>query len=285
MRIALVTDSHLSSRAPEFNANWEAARIAVDRHGADLTVHLGDISLDGQNDPEDLTFAAERMAEWPTAIRCVPGNHDMGDGSGEAPLDGRLLANYRRLFGPDRWCLSEGGWRLIGINAQLLGTGSREEAEQWRWLEALASEPRAPTSALLFLHRPLVRVRAWDPKVLGRYVVERARERILSGPLRRTLRGVFSGHTHQALDATEGGVRHLWIPSSAFVMPDWMQAPVGEKVVGLGLLELGGTTLQVDLSCPDGMLRHDLSRLSIAAPVSATDARREGAGARPAPAH
>ena len=123
-----------------------------------------------------------------------------------------------------------------------------------------------PMSTLLFLHRPLVRVRAGDPKVLGRYVVDAARDRILRGPLRSTLRGVVSGHTHQALDATEDGVRHLWIPSSAFVMPDWMQARVGDKVVGLGLLELEARTMRFDLSCPDGMLRHDLSRLPVFAP-------------------
>ena len=85
------------------------------------------------------------------------------------------------------------------------------------------------------------------------------RERLLRGPLRSTLRAVVSGHTHQALDVTEDGVRHLWIPSSGFVIPDEMQARVGEKVVGIGLLELEGRTLRFDLWCPDGMLRHDLS--------------------------
>jgi hypothetical protein len=35
-------------------------------------------------------------------MRCLPGNHDMGDASGEVALDETLLANYQRLFGPDR---------------------------------------------------------------------------------------------------------------------------------------------------------------------------------------
>ena len=259
MRIALVADSHLSLRAPECVANWNAARVAVERLAPDLTVHLGDISLDGQNDPGDLAFAADRIREWPTAMRCVPGNHDLGDGSGEAPLDQVLLATYRELFGPDRWCLNAGGWRLLGINAQLLGTGSPEESEQWQWLEARTSGRPTPLSTVLFLHRPLARVRARDPQDRGRYVVKAARERLLRGPLRATLRAVVSGHTHQSLDVTEDGVRHLWIPSSGFVLPDEMQARVGEKVVGIGVLELEGRTLRFDLWCPDGMLRHDLT--------------------------
>jgi hypothetical protein len=51
MRIALIADTHLSARAPECVANWHAARRAVERLGADLTVNLGDITLDGQGDP------------------------------------------------------------------------------------------------------------------------------------------------------------------------------------------------------------------------------------------
>lgn len=40
-----------------------------------------------------------------------------------------------------------------------------------------------------------------------------------------------------------------------------MQARVGEKLVGIGLLELDGETMRVDLYCPDGMARHDLSAM------------------------
>jgi len=41
MRIALIADTHLSARSPECVANWHAARRAVGRLGADLTVNLG----------------------------------------------------------------------------------------------------------------------------------------------------------------------------------------------------------------------------------------------------
>src|ERR1700760_4599819 len=103
MRIALISDSHLSQRSPECVANWHAARRAVERLEPDLTVHLGDITLDGQSHPEELEFAASLMQCWPTEMRCLPGNHDMGDASGEAALDDALLASYKRFFGPDHW--------------------------------------------------------------------------------------------------------------------------------------------------------------------------------------
>lgn len=93
-------------------------------------------------------------------------------------------------------------------------------------------------------------------------MTDAARERLLDGPLNQTLRLVVSGHTHQYLDTTASNIRHVWIPSSGFILPDDVQARVGEKVVGLGLLELGHETLTFDLWCPDGMRRHDLSAMA-----------------------
>jgi 3',5'-cyclic AMP phosphodiesterase CpdA len=259
MRIALIADSHLSPCSPECVANWHAARRAIERLSPDVTVHLGDITLDAQTHPEELDFAAELTQHWPTEMRCLPGNHDMGDGSGEAPPNDALLASYKRLFGPDHWSVTADDWQLLGINAQLLGSGTRQELEQWLWIEELAAASPPRTRTALFLHRPLARVRPGDPKDRGRYVVEAARERLLSGPLKPTLRLVISGHTHQYLDVVASGVRHVWMPSSGFVLPDEMQARVGEKLVGIGLLELDDEAMRFDLWCPDGMARHELS--------------------------
>jgi len=263
MRIALIADSHLSSRSPECVANWHAARRAVQRLAPDVTVHLGDITLDGQAHPDDLNFAADLVRRWPTPMRCVPGNHDMGDGSGEAPLNEELLSACQEAFGVDRWCMTLPGWQVLGINAQLLGTRTPQEDAQWQWTEALAGTAGSDTRTALLLHRPLARVRPDDPKDRGRYVPAPARARLLEGPLKRTLRLVVSGHTHQYLDVVDAGVRHVWMPSSGFVLPDAMQPRVGEKLVGIGLLELDRDTMGFDLWCPDGMVRHDLSALPV----------------------
>ena len=109
------------------------------------------------------------------------------------------------------------------------------------------------------MHRPVARPNAAELARRGRYVPAACRERWLDGPLRRTLRLVVSGHTHQYLDRSSAGVRHVWLPSTAFVLPDSMQARVGEKLVGIGVLELTGARARFDLICPDGMLRHELS--------------------------
>lgn len=101
MRVTLIADTHLSARSPECAANWHAARRAVERLRADLTVNLGDITLDGQTHTEEPRFASPLIQLWPTEMRCLPGSHDLSDGSGELPLDARMLGAYRDAFGPD----------------------------------------------------------------------------------------------------------------------------------------------------------------------------------------
>lgn len=262
MRIALIADTHLSARSPECVANWHAARRAVMRLSADLTIHLGDITLDGQTHTEELAFASRLIEQWPTEMRCVPGNHDLGDGSGERPLSVGLLDAYAKVFGADRWAVRAGNWQMLGINAQLLGSGAEQELALWRWIDDQASSRgSASVHTALFLHRPAWRPSSGELPRKGRYVPREAAERLLMGALQPTLRLVVSGHTHQYLDLTVDGVRHVWLPSTAFVLPDDIQARVGEKLVGIGLLDLDDSGARLDLWCPDGMSRHEVTAL------------------------
>jgi 3',5'-cyclic AMP phosphodiesterase CpdA len=274
MRIALIADTHLSERSPECVANWHAASRAVGRLSPVLTVNLGDITLDGQAHPEELEFAALLVRQWSTPMLCVPGNHDVGDASGEAPLDSSLLAAYVDLFGPDHWARRAGTWLLLGVNAQLMGSGTVQEQAQWRWIEEQAELAGSQVRTALFLHRPVLRPVASEVTRKGRYVTRAAWERLLQGPLSRSLRVVVSGHTHQYLDVIEAGVRHVWMPSSAFILPDHMQSRIGEKLVGIGMLDFKDDGAAFDLWCPDGMVRHEVPSLQAF--------QRAAAGRRPA---
>jgi 3',5'-cyclic AMP phosphodiesterase CpdA len=269
MRIVLVTDSHLATSAPAFNDNWLAAKAFAARARADLTLHLGDITLDGARDSTQHTFALAACGEWPTPLRFLPGNHDIGDNPpspgtiAEEPLDLPLLAQYRKQFGPDHWRLPAQDWLMLGLNAQLLGSGTAAEAEQWAWLDnELAAAARKPVA--LFIHKPLF---LDDPGAasapLIRYVPVEPRQRLLKLLARVELRLVVSGHTHQYLDRVIDGVRHIWVPSTAFIIPDDKQDRVGEKLTGLGLLDLTPTGFRFDLVCPEGMARHDITKLGI----------------------
>ena len=103
--------------------------------------------MDGQTHDEELAFASLLMQQWPTEMRCLSGNHDLGDGSGELPLDHRLLRNYSNVFGPDHWVVKTGGWKLLGINAQLLGTDSMQEEAMWQRITRVSGRSTAPCAS------------------------------------------------------------------------------------------------------------------------------------------
>ncbi len=252
MRIALISDSHLAARADGSEHNWQAAAAAVRALAPDVTVHLGDVTLDGVRRREDLAHAAERLQAWPTSMEVLPGNHDMGDASGERPLDHAALGRCIDALGSDHWHVRAGGpWHLFGINAQLLGSATTAEAEQWAWLEEAATQLPPGARSVLFSHRPLARAWGDNAARLGRYVPLPAAKRLLDGPLGRSLEMVVSGHLHQALSWSAGRVRHVWVPSCSFVFSDALQARVGAKLVGIGLLTLGGSASYQLLCLPE----------------------------------
>jgi 3',5'-cyclic AMP phosphodiesterase CpdA len=261
MRIVVVTDSHLAPDAGAFNDNWSAVRQFAGAESADLTIHLGDVTVDGVEDPAHFRHVQAISADWPTGIRYLPGNHDVGDnppGPGvpaSQPLRTARLDDFRAAFGPDYWSFDAEGWRLLGLNAQLLGSDTAEEAAQWSWLEAqLAGPPRLP--ALLFLHKPLFQDSPADEKPHQRYVPAGPRRRLRELLSEVDLRAVISGHTHQYRDRVVEGVRHVWVPSTAFFLPDELQDRVGEKVTGLGVIDLTRERARFHLVCPEGVTRH-----------------------------
>jgi 3',5'-cyclic AMP phosphodiesterase CpdA len=258
MRILLITDTHLAPEATPCTKNWLAAKAFARRSASDLTIHLGDITFDGIDNEEQHDFALAACADWPTPLRFIPGNHDVGDnppGPGVAasqPLDQNELARYCGMFGRDYWSFEAGPWLIIALDAQLLGSDTPAEIAQWQWLESRLDAARGGPIALL-LHKPLF---ADDPQEAAphiRYVPKAPRLQLLQRFAKVDLRLVLSGHTHQYLDRVIDGVRHIWVPSAAFFIPDGAQERIGEKVVALGVLELDPAGYSFDLVCPEGM--------------------------------
>ncbi|MBZ5590085.1 MAG: hypothetical protein LAO05_16140 [Acidobacteriia bacterium] len=87
---------------------------------------------------------------------------------------------------------------------------------------------------MLLLHKPLFQDSPLDEKPHHRYLPPASRRRLLglmSG-------AVLGGHTHQYRDQTVDAVRHIWLPSTAFYLPDGLQDRLSEKVTGLSVLDL-----------------------------------------------
>lgn len=245
VRINVVSDTHLSGRTPEASENWESVAAWLGRDRADLIVHTGDISADGQHHPEDLTYAQELLAPLEHRMVLIPGNHDTGDapsatGDGGATIDPSRLERYRSVFGPDRWCLTVGRWHLIGINSQLLGSGLDAERDQDQWLTATVARLPIGAPVALFLHKPIDARgrRDDDARQPGRYVPIESRTKILDLVARRSFRVVVSGHVHQWGPRPDPDLTTVWAPSTWAVFADRDQPTIEHKRAGFATLTL-----------------------------------------------
>ncbi len=262
MQIALVSDTHFDTNDRLLVDNWLAVERWLKAAAPDLVIHLGDITAKGSREGVQLSFARDLLARSGFAIRCIPGNHDIGDCptaiglTPEEPLAPERLADYRRLFGPDRWCVEAGGWRLIGLNALLTATGLAEEAAQLDWLAQSLGEGNGPVG--VFLHKPLFREDPDEDIVHVRYVARTARQRLLSILSGHDVRFVAAGHTHQIRSHRHAGIEHVWAPSTAFTVPDFRQERIGEKSVGVMMLNLNADSHDFNHIIPAGMTGYSL---------------------------
>lgn len=155
--VILVSDTHLSASAPQAQANWDAVVRYVGARAPDLVIHLGDLSLDGARDAMDLRHGRSQLDRLPTPWRAVPGNHDIGDNPWPGAPAGIAVdaARHQRwldIVGADHWSMTVGGWTVLAINAQLLGSGL--EAEAARPTGSGCRRPAAGSPACSAARRP-----------------------------------------------------------------------------------------------------------------------------------
>lgn len=245
--IAHISDTHLSGAKPFFLPNFERVARHVRAGRPDLVVHTGDVTLDGASQEDDLAAALEMHGGLAPDLRFIPGNHDLGE-SQEVPSDhvppisAELRRRYLDLFGPDYWLEDVPGWRLLGINAQMLGSDLSAAGEQLRFIAAAVAGAGSRQIAL-FVHKPLFHLSSDEQAVTGRFVNPEPRRALLQAFGGRRPALVASGHVHQYASMEAEGMHCVWAPATAFILPDARQPRYGLKQVGYAehtLMEDGG---------------------------------------------
>ncbi|MDX2201524.1 MAG: metallophosphoesterase [Hyphomicrobiaceae bacterium] len=264
-RIAQISDTHLGAAKPDFVPGFAGVAAHVNASRPDLVVNSGDMSLDGAAVEDDLAEARRLHGLIEAPVRYLPGNHDLGEGADTpAPAGHPVVSEARRAvyvshFGPDYWCLDAGGWRIVAINAQILGSGLPCADAQLRFVAETVGTAGATPVALL-VHKPLFHLSADEDVVGGRFVNPGPRAELLKafGGVTPTL--VASGHVHQYFARRHQGSEHVWAPSTAFVIPDDKQPRYGTKEPGYveHLLEADGTHVSRLVSVP-GVARLDIA--------------------------
>jgi 3',5'-cyclic AMP phosphodiesterase CpdA len=263
-RLVQISDTHLSPRIDTFVQNSQRMWEALHDDPPDLIVNTGDISLDGADSEQDLLFAAALHGDLPGETLLLPGNHDVGDYpvlGGRQPVTQERIARWRRVVGADRFVRDIPGWRLVGVNSQLFGSGLDAEEDQWLAIRE-AFDGAGSRSVALFLHKPLCEQRVHDSDVTYWPVLPPARRRLISlvAPSRPAL--VATGHIHQWRDRVSDGMRQIWAPPVSFIVGEGGQPTIGSKLLGAveHLLHPDGS-FATRLMTVDGLALHDIGRM------------------------
>jgi len=259
-KVVQVSDTHLSADHRFPLENWERLVRHVDALEPDLVIHTGDATLDGVSHPGQLEFAREQFRMLDAEVLVVPGNHDVGEQPANA---GRLepavsvgsCERFASCFGQDRFVRDIGGWRLVGLNALLLGSGLDAERDLWAHMNE-ATAGAGGRRVAVFLHKPLFVSGPGDGSRAPHYLSEEVVERIQGSLEREGVALVASGHLHEHRILERDGVRHVWAPSTSFVTDESISSPKGTRRVGFvqHLFEPDRVTSTV--VCPDDMTTH-----------------------------
>lgn len=268
--VVQVSDTHLSRRRAYFQANWESFLALMAEDPPDLVVHTGDLCFAANAEPDDLVFGASQMERLGVPWRIVPGNHDVGEIPPDTrrghPITPEKRGAWRAAFGPDWWEGEIGSWRLIGINAQLMGSGLAAEAEQWDWLETVLS-PAVDTKTsdgrpcLLFSHKAPFLGDPADPREHDSAIRPAPRRRLLDLVARAGVGHVACGHNHVYQTARHAGARYVWAPPTSFInrLPKPGAKRGAKRVPGFIRYTLTGRRLKHELIEPPRFIRYDMT--------------------------
>ncbi|OBQ75413.1 metallophosphoesterase family protein [Mesorhizobium erdmanii] len=257
MKIVQITDTHFSPTKPHFNGNWQPLVAWIEQSGADLVIHTGDLSVDGADKDDDISFCMDLMREISKPMLLVPGNHDVGHlPSSLQPVNAGRLERWRRLVGPDYWMEDTGTWRLIGLDSLLMGFDDAEEHTQFEWLQA-ALESRGGRRVALFAHKPLFIDEPGEGDT-GYWSVRPAQRQRLYELIGAHDVALFaSGHLHRAWQGHYEDTSLVWGPSAAFVVGDMEREMPGERLLGAVIHEFGDAVASEIVAIP-GMTVHVL---------------------------
>jgi len=253
MRIIQISDTHHSVAHSDFSENVAATTRWLKSSDADLVIHTGDLAMDGAVKADDLTLGAEWIGDVNRDVFVVPGNHDVGDHVAINPhqqVDDSRLEQWRGLVGPDFWSLDRSGWRLIGLNAMLMGTGHREEARQFEWF-ADRLDTTGPIA--IFLHKPLF-IDHPEEGPRGYWTITPEPRRKLLALMQDTdIRLVASGHLHIHRQIRQGNTEFVWGPASSFVVGESQEDLGGDRLLGAVVHDLSETGVASTFVRPQGL--------------------------------
>lgn len=266
MKIVQLSDTHISRLGGATTDNLEKVVELINRINPAFVVHSGDVAILDPDDEEDRAAAARVLAGIRAPLRVLPGNHDVGEGMGNAwaglVTTSERLAAFGAVFGDDHWLEIVGDWAVIGLNSEIMGSGMPEEDAQWAWLESVPEQVR-DRPALVFTHKPV-----WNPYPVDSdhniAIPATARERLLRTLVDVDVKGFGNGHLHHYALSTRTTLRG---ETTAITAPATGFAGETAHLPGNGIAQQGIVEYQLDGTVMTPRFR-SLSNLVEVAPLA-----------------
>lgn len=254
--LAQISDTHLGANTQLFRRNFETVAARLAGSPPDLIIASGDVTLDGADSEADFAFTRAAYNRLPRPVLSVPGNHDVGDHPEimpRQPVSTERLERFRRHMGADRWSVDREGWRILGLNSQIMGSSHVEEAAQAAFI-ADQLDSLGERRLAVFLHKPIFVATPDDTTFDYWSVPPFARHTLAPLLAHPALRLVGSGHLHLHHEAMRGAARLAWAPSIAFIVAEDEQPSLpGARPCGYLLHRFDGEVVTTETIVPDGM--------------------------------
>lgn len=257
-----ITDLHLSAERAYNYVSWKACLDHINDVKPDFVAVTGDLVLDDPDHAPDHRFVHRELNRIEVPWAALPGNHDIGD-TGPRPHMGQWITDERRQrflghYGADWWARDIGAWRLLGLNAQLIGSNLAAEAEQLAWLDWQVADAQARPLAL-FLHKPLF---IDHPAEAGNAIwclLPEGRQVILETLRRGNLKLVACGHAHHYRTLNFGTIAMVWAPSTAQIVNNEIAPFQGLHEPGVVHYRFDDDKVEYGLVKPYGLVASDLT--------------------------
>ena len=184
-----VNDSHMGTPRsfrfrPAVNRRWAAIKQQMANTDADLLIHGGDLTRDGDIHEFEYQQAKKDLETLPFPSFVIPGNMDVGNkhtsrngakrkweerGLGWNDPDLNMTAErldlFASWFGPIHWTFQHRNVRFTGFYAAVAGTGLPQEERFWQMLERLPQLPDTQHHVAMMHYWPFMEdlnEPAWD---------------------------------------------------------------------------------------------------------------------------
>jgi 3',5'-cyclic AMP phosphodiesterase CpdA len=235
----VITDTHVNQGEDDCNSPFQVNQLSNARmryvvrslNDRDLAfvVNVGDLVHPVPAIPNLYKRAAEQFLGQVKHLRhplyLAPGNHDVGDKPNDwAPAAGicdAYLALWEEYFGAQFQSFDHAGDHFVIINAEIINSGLKSEAEQRTWLEADLAANKGKR-IFMFSHYPPYFAKA-DEEENYDNIGEPGRSWMLNLLVENDVEALYIGHVHNFWYNRHGPTDCYLLPSTSFVRQDYSE--------------------------------------------------------------